>query len=142
MVWVLSQGQPARTASMTSNSRLNADNLSSIVNRFGLQKEEINVFKSKNTTLTLFTLMAEEHPPSPDRVNDTLPFGRLRVKPAMRVKGSCECFFVLSAAPPIIIVFSYLCSPNGKTKTPYLFRAAYLIINGKGNECTIEPPQL
>ena len=31
--------------------------------------------------------MAEEHPPSPKREDDTNVFGRLRVKPAMTVKG-------------------------------------------------------
>ena len=31
--------------------------------------------------------MAEEHPPSPKHGDDTLSLGRLRVKPAMRVKG-------------------------------------------------------
>ena len=31
--------------------------------------------------------MAEEHPPSPKRGDNTHAFGRLRVKPAMTVKG-------------------------------------------------------
>ena len=35
------------------------------------------------TTLTTFTVMAEEHPPSPVREDNTLLLGRLRVKPAM-----------------------------------------------------------
>ena len=39
------------------------------------------------TTLTPITVMAEEHPPSPKRKNVFLLLGRLRVKPAMTVKG-------------------------------------------------------
>ena len=34
-----------------------------------------------------FTVMAEEHPPSPKREDESLSFGRLRVKPAMTAKG-------------------------------------------------------
>jgi hypothetical protein len=37
------------------------------------------------TILTPFTVMAEEHPPSPEREDDTLSLRRLRVKPAMTV---------------------------------------------------------
>ena len=33
--------------------------------------------------------MADKDPPSPEREDDALPFGRLRVKPAMRAKGVC-----------------------------------------------------
>ena len=32
--------------------------------------------------------MAEEHPPSPKHEDDSFSVGRLRVKPAMRVKGA------------------------------------------------------
>ena len=32
-----------------------------------------------------FTVMAEEHPPSPMREDESLALGRLRVKPAMTV---------------------------------------------------------
>ena len=34
--------------------------------------------------------MAEEHPPSPVREDDTLLLGRLRVKPAMTVKAGFQ----------------------------------------------------
>ena len=38
-----------------------------------------------------FTVMAEEHPPSPSRGGDTRAFRRLRVKPAMTVsRGDCS----------------------------------------------------
>ncbi len=37
------------------------------------------------TTLTPYTVMAEEHPPSPEREDVFLSLGRLRVKPAMTV---------------------------------------------------------
>ena len=38
-------------------------------------------------TLTPITIMAEEHPPSPKREDVFLSLGRLRVRPAMTVKG-------------------------------------------------------
>ncbi len=34
-----------------------------------------------------FTVMAEEHPPSPEREDDILSFRRLRFKPAMTDKA-------------------------------------------------------
>ena len=41
--------------------------------------------------ITLFAVMAEGHPPSPNREDESLSFGRLRVKPAMTVKGAFFC---------------------------------------------------
>lgn len=38
--------------------------------------------------IALLTLMAEEHPPSPNREDESLLLWRLRVKLAMRVKGA------------------------------------------------------
>ena len=35
-----------------------------------------------------FTLMAEEHPPSPNHEDESFLLGRLRVKPAMTVRGA------------------------------------------------------
>ena len=43
--------------------------------------------RTGETTLTLYTVMAEEHPPSPEREDILLSLGRLRVKPAMTVLG-------------------------------------------------------
>ena len=40
-----------------------------------------------STTLKPYTVMAEEHPPSPEREDETLLFRRLRVKPAMTARG-------------------------------------------------------
>ncbi len=35
-----------------------------------------------------FTVMADKDPPSPNREDETLSFGRFRVKPAMTVRGA------------------------------------------------------
>ena len=42
---------------------------------------------TKKDYIQPFTVMAEEHPPSPKRGDEPLTHGRLRVKPAMTVQG-------------------------------------------------------
>ena len=45
--------------------------------------------ETKKDCIQPFTVMAEEHPPSPEHGDESLTFGRLRVKPAMTVsRGS------------------------------------------------------
>ena len=64
--------------------------------------------RSKKHYPNALTVMAEEHPPSPKCGDDTFPFGRLRVKPAMTAKAvlcalcshfglslACYFFFIL-----------------------------------------------
>ena len=57
------------------------------------------------------TVMAEEHPPSPKRGGNTVPFGRLRVKPAMTAKAVL-CFlcshFGLSFRCNILFILLHL----------------------------------
>ena len=50
--------------------------------------------------------MAEEHPPSPKRGDESLSFGRLRVKPAMRTKGYVFLLFDFNVKHRRVVVFA------------------------------------
>ena len=65
--------------------------------------------------------MAEEHPPSPMRGDDSFPFGRLRVKPAMTAKAvlcvlwshfglslACYIFFILLYSGDELLANGYI----------------------------------
>ena len=55
--------------------------------------------QTRGIKATLYCLMAEGHPPSPNCEDVSLSLGRLRVKPAMRPRGGSLFPFLKSRVP-------------------------------------------